>query len=111
MLLKNSGQWYTKAVKSSREVKNMMYPFLQLNDNTEIVHSDMNDDGTVKVYIEKPVEGGFHSASCFLPKYEWKGINGFTENDIEKYQKLLESVAHLIIRFSQQGGFDNASNL
>lgn len=32
----------------------MMYPFMTLNDETEIVHSDMNADGTVKVYIETP---------------------------------------------------------
>ena len=42
----------------------MMYPFLQLEDGTEIVHSEMQSDGQVKVYIEKPVEGGFHSAVC-----------------------------------------------
>lgn len=89
----------------------MMYPFLQLDDQTEIVHSDMRDDGSVKVYIEKPVEGGFHSASCFLPKYEWKGIDGFSNAEIEKYQKIVESVAHLIIQFSRGGGFENAANL
>ena len=27
----------------------MMYPFMTLNDETEIVHSDMNADGTVKM--------------------------------------------------------------
>lgn len=88
----------------------MMYPFLQLDDQTEIVHSDMLSDGSVKVYIEKPVDGGFHSATCFLPKYEWKGIDGFTDDDIERYQKIVESVAHLIIRFSQGGGFENAAS-
>ena len=88
----------------------MMYPFLQLDDQTEIVHSDMLSDGSVKVYIEKPVDGGFHSATCFLPKYEWKGIDGFTDTDIERYQKILESVAHLIIQFSQGGGFENAAS-
>jgi len=88
----------------------MMYPFLQLDDQTEIVHSDMLSDGSVKVYIEKPVDGGFHSATCFLPKYEWKGIDGFTDADIERYQKILESVAHLIIQFSQGGGFENAAS-
>ena len=30
----------------------MMYPFMTLNDETEIVHSDMQNDGRVKVYIE-----------------------------------------------------------
>lgn len=87
----------------------MMYPFLQLDVQTEIVHSDMLSDGSVKVYIEKPVDGGFHSAACCLPRYEWKGIDGFTDTDIERYQKIVESVAHLIIQFSQGGGFENAS--
>ena len=34
----------------------MMYPFITLNDNTEIVHSEMKPDGKVKVYIETPDE-------------------------------------------------------
>lgn len=88
-----------------------MYPFLQLDDHTEIVHSDMLDDGRVKVYIEKPVEGGFHSAVCFLPKYQWQGVDGFTKSEIDRYQEVLESVAHLIIQFSQEGGFEHAANL
>ena len=29
----------------------MMYPFLTLNNDTEIVHSEMKSDGRVKVYI------------------------------------------------------------
>lgn len=89
----------------------MMYPFLQLDDKTEIVHSNMMNDGSVKVYIEKPVEGGFNSAYLILPEYKWKDIEGFTDIDIEKYQKIIESVAHLIIRFAKGGGFENASNL
>jgi len=30
----------------------MMYPFMTLNDNTEIVHSEMKADGKVKVLIK-----------------------------------------------------------
>ncbi len=30
----------------------MMYPFLTLDDQTEIVHSQLLDDGSVKVYVE-----------------------------------------------------------
>lgn len=89
----------------------MMYPFLQLNDQTEIVHSQMLDDGSVKVYIEKPIDGGFQSAVCFLPEYKWQEINGFEKTDIQNFQDLLESVAHLIIQFSREGGFDHAANL
>ena len=34
----------------------MLYPFMTLNDDTEIVHSEMKPDGKVKVYIETPDE-------------------------------------------------------
>lgn len=89
----------------------MMYPFLQLEDGTEIVHSEMLDNGRVKVYLEKPVEGGFHSAACYLPEYDWQDVIGFSTEEVEGYQRILESVAHLIIRFSQSGGFEYAANL
>lgn len=39
----------------------MMYPFLTLDDQTEIVHSQLLDDGSVKVYVEKPDEKGLLS--------------------------------------------------
>ena len=89
----------------------MMYPFMTLEDNTEIIHSEILEDGkSVKVYIEKPVEGGFHSAECYLPEYRWQNIEGFTPQEIEEYQSFIESVAHVIIRLANEGGFDNASN-
>ena len=88
----------------------MMYPFLQLDDGTEIVHSEMQTDGRVKVYIEKPdAEDCFHNAVCYLPGYEWENVAGFTQEEISRYQTVLESVAHLILEFSKQGGFENAS--
>lgn len=89
----------------------MKYPFLTLDDNTEIVHSEMHDDGTVDVYVETPVQGGFHSAYCRIPGYVWSQNDGFTSEDIAKYQEIIESTAHLIIRYAQCGGFANASGL
>jgi len=88
----------------------MMYPFMQLQDKTEIVHSDLLDGDRVKVYFEKPVEGGFHSAVCYLPEYMWEDIDGFSDAEISKYKEILESTAHLIMEFAQEGGFENASN-
>ena len=88
----------------------MMYPFLTLNDETEIVHSEMLDDGRVKVYIEKPDEKDcFHHATCYLPRYEWTDIFGFSEAEIQNYQTIIESSANLIMEFSKHGGFENAS--
>ena len=81
----------------------MMYPFLQLNDQTEIVHSEMLPDNSVKVYIEKPDKTDcFHHAECYLPGYKWKNIYGFTSEEIAAYQKIIESTAHLIIQFAAQ---------
>ena len=89
----------------------MMYPFLQLDDGTEIVHSDMLPNGEVKVYIEKPdAVDGFHHAVCFLPGYRWKDVSGFSPEEVQRFQEVLESTAHLIIEFSQQGGFEHTSS-
>lgn len=58
----------------------MMYPFMTLEDDTEIVHSHMLDDGRVRVYIERPDETDcFHHATCFLPGYEREDVFGFTD--------------------------------
>lgn len=72
----------------------MMYPFLTLDDDTVIVHSEMQQDGTVKVYIEKPDENDcFHSAYCILPMYKWEQVSGFSDVEIERYRKIIESTA------------------
>lgn len=88
----------------------MMYPFMTLDDNTEIVHSEISENGKVKVYIEKADEkDGFHNAVCYLPDYEWKVIHGFSDDEMERYKEIVESTAHLIMEFAKEGGFDNAS--
>lgn len=89
-----------------------MYPFLTLDDNTEIVHSEMLDDNRVKVYIEKPdARDCFHHATCYLPAYQWVDVSGFSEDELRRYQEILESTAHLILEFSKEGGFENAAGL
>lgn len=79
----------------------MMYPFMTLPDNTEITHSEMLSNGNVKVYIETPDEkDGFHNATCYLPDYEWKDINGYSKVEMNYFKELIESTAHLILEFS-----------
>lgn len=88
----------------------MMYPFLTLDDQTEIVHSEMREDGTVKVYMEKPDEKDcFHYATCYLPEYRWSDVFGFAENEMNRLHEVIESTAHLILKYSKEGGFENAS--
>lgn len=76
----------------------MMYPFLTLDDSAEIVHSEMRPDGTVKVYVEKPdAQDGFHSAVCILPGYQWQEITGFSQAELDRYDEVIHSTAHLIL--------------
>lgn len=88
----------------------MMYPFMTLNDDTEITHSEMKDDGQVKVYVETPDEkDGFHNAVCWLPAYRWEQVHGYTDAQISYYQQLIRNNAHLILEFAQDGGVLNAT--
>lgn len=80
----------------------MMYPFITLNDDTEITHSEMKPDGKVKVYIETPdIKDGFHNATCWLPEYTWEDIEGYSEAELNYFQQLIKDNAHLIIEFSR----------
>ena len=87
----------------------MMYGYMTLSDQTGIAHSEMKPDGTVKVYFEKPIDGGFQNATCFLPAYQWDSIDGFSDEDIQRLEKILKNNAHLILEFAQEGGFENAA--
>lgn len=91
----------------------MMHPFMTLDDETEIVHSDSyleNGKEVVKVYMERPTEGGFDSAVCYLPDYRWEDIKGFSELDIARLEKLIASLSHIIIQLAREGGFERAAN-
>lgn len=78
-----------------------MHAFMQLDDGTEIVHSDVlyDEEGKeyVKVYMEKPILQGFKSAYCILPSYTWKNIEGFDDAEMERLKEVIRSTAHLII--------------
>ena len=90
----------------------MLYPFMTLNDGTEIVHSETLEEAgkeKVEVRIEKPVYGGFHSATCWLPEYKWENIEGYSDTEISYFKQLIRKNAHLIIEFSQEGGVLNAA--
>jgi len=87
----------------------MMYQFMTLDDNTEIVHSEMKPDGRVKVYMERPdAAEGFHHAVCWLPDYAWEDISGFSPADMDRLRDVVQSTAHLILQFAKEGGFDHA---
>ena len=80
----------------------MMYPFMTLPDDTEIVHSEMKKDGNVKVYIETPDEkDGFHHAVCILPAYDWTEIDGYSEKEMSYFRSLVQNNANKMIDYSR----------
>ena len=85
----------------------MMYPYMTLADDTEIVHSQiMQEDGIKKVYVnfERPTEQGFDSARCELPNYKWIEKEGYLDDEIALFEQFLHSNAHLIYKYAENGG-------
>lgn len=89
----------------------MMYPYMTLPDETEIVHSQIIDDGEIQkviVHFERPTNNGFDSARCELPGYDWIIKDGYTNEEIAFFEKLLQSNEKLLYKYAQNGGIDIA---
>ena len=85
----------------------MMYPYMTLADETEIVHSQIIEkDGKRKVIVnfERPTENGFDSARCELPDYKWAEREGYSDEEIAMFEKLLHTNAHLLYKYAENGG-------
>ena len=89
----------------------MMYPFLTLDDGTEIVHSELKDDGPRQgLYRKAGRPGLLPSRDVLAAGLHLEDVFGFSDEDVKRYQQVIESTAHLIMRFSQEGGFDGAAS-
>lgn len=67
-------------------------------------------DGKVNVLVDIPDEKlDFKQATCILPDFEWINISGYSDSELDYLKELVSSETHLILEFSQTGGFDNAS--
>lgn len=82
----------------------MMYTYLKLADDTQIAVSNLLEDNTIQVTAERPVDGGFDEATCFLPLCEWRNSQGFSPAELEQLSKLIKNNAPLIYRFSREAG-------
>ena len=88
----------------------MVYPFMTLEDNTEITHTEMLTDGREKVYVETPdAKDCFHSLVCWLPSYQIEDVRGYSDKEVGKYVEFIQKAAYLIMEFAQEGGFEHAS--
>jgi hypothetical protein len=89
----------------------MMYPYMTLADETEIVHSQIIEEQGEKkivVHFERPTENGFDSARCELPEYKWILKDGYSDDEIAMFEQLLHSNAHLLYKYAENGGIQIA---
>lgn len=85
-----------------------MYPYMTLEDGTEVVHSGIiHEDGVDKVIVhfERPTKDGFDSIRCELPSYTWTPWEGhFTDEELRFFDKFVHANAHLFYRYAASGG-------
>ena len=49
------------------------------------------------------------ATTCWLPDYQWEKVEGFTPEEIDGLQALVQSLAHVIIELARDGGFEHAT--
>lgn len=82
----------------------MMWEYVRLEDDTQVSYSNVKDDNTVKVVIERPRDWGFDTAECVLPAYEWTVNEGFSDGELKSLDEFIRNNAPLILRFAYEGG-------
>ena len=79
----------------------MMWNYVQFPDETQVAYSDVREDGTVRINIERPRDWGFDSARCIMPAYQWSDIDGFSDQEIEEFDTFLRNNAPLIFELAE----------
>ena len=83
----------------------MTRPLMTPGDDTEVTHSELRPDGTVKVYVEARGErDGFHSAVCWLPAHRWEDVCGYTQAETARLRRLVRTNADLTMGSARAGG-------
>lgn len=82
----------------------MLFPLVTLDDQTEIVHSHLLEDGRIKVYVETPVESGFRSAELYIPEYQWGKVEGYDSDELTKFLQIVMTEKDKIILHAKGTG-------
>lgn len=80
----------------------MYWGYMTFNDDTEVTFSEMSEAGTCGVWVETPVDGGFKSAHCVLPSFEWDSIDGFDDTEVSALDSYMKRNAALIMEMSEE---------
>ena len=85
----------------------MMYPYMELPDETLITHSHLKEENGIKiisVHFERPKPYGFDSARISLPSYTWITRDGYTDEEINSFENFAARHAHTLFYYSEIGG-------
>lgn len=81
----------------------MLYPYMTLIDEAEIVYSQLIGHGSAEkviVHFERPTENGFDSARCELPAYRWVLQDGYSDREISAFEEFLKKNARQIWKYA-----------
>lgn len=82
----------------------MMWEYVRFEDETQVSYSDVRDDNTVLVTVERPRDWGFDTAECVLPSFKWVRNEGFNKSQLKELDEFVRNNAPLIMRFAYEGG-------
>ena len=85
----------------------MMYPYIKLADETEVIHSNIIENNGLKiveVHFERPKPYGFDSARISLPSYKWTLRDGFSDEEINEFESFTSRHAHSFFYYAETGG-------
>ena len=57
--------------------------YVRSADDMQVSYSDVREDNTVLVVIERPRDWGFDTSKCLLPAYTWTENDGFDEGELQ----------------------------
>ena len=98
MFKRNEVKAYDVSVyDTSRRDRNCSFPDYRKRWNKKVI-----------VNFERPTESGFDSARCELPDYKWTEKTGYSDEEINMFEKLLHNNAHLLYRYAENGGIQIA---
>lgn len=80
----------------------MFYKYVELEDGTTVVHSEVRADGSVVVEAERPAILDFDTARWVLPSYDLSNVRGFTEEEVKGLTQFVRNNAQLILKFAQE---------
>lgn len=81
-----------------------MHAYATLADETTIAFSDVLDDGSVEVLIERPTDEGFDSARYSVPSLARLASSGFSATDLGELDSFVARHAPIISGLARDRG-------